>query len=167
MRALIAALLLLSSAAFAGNVQEHTDGSAASTFSATTPSFWLPWRNTDLSGLLESSTTFHILNGLAGNDGTESNRQMLAPVSGTATTLYCHATSNAVDNSSIMTLRVNSADSALVATIAGDTTGDFSATGGSVSISAGDKLALELTTGSSATGTDSLTVSMCTLVVEP
>ena len=84
-------------------------------------------------------------------DTTEANSQMKARHSFTISGLSIKVITNTVTAASTLTLRKNAVDTALIATITASTTGVFSDTSNSVTVTDSDQISLEITTG--ATGT--------------
>ncbi len=82
---------------------------------------------------------------------TEAPAQQIVPVACTFKNLYANITTNGSTTDTTITLRVNGASSALVATATASTTGVFSDTTHSVSVNAGDLVSIEI--GSSTTST--------------
>jgi trimeric autotransporter adhesin len=73
----------------------------------------------------------------------QSNQQFIMPVAGTLSNLYVYVISNGSTTNTTITVNKNSAHSAIVATITALTTGEFSDTVHSISVSAGDLIQFE------------------------
>lgn len=121
--------------------------------------FWIGARNSDLTGVTAGSTVFWNAWGAGSRSGTESNVQNIVPKAATVTQFDTDVEANAIAESTTITLRVNSADTALVNSYSGGT-GHKSSTG-SVSVSAGDRLAIELTAG----GSDADTITLGSWII--
>jgi hypothetical protein len=99
-----------------------------------------------------SATTFEGNPGL-GVSATESTRQVSAPATGTATLLSCN--SSAVQSATgnlVVTLRNNTANTALAFTILANGAGGTYSSSGAVPITAGDLLSIQMANAATANG---------------
>lgn len=110
--------------------------------------WWLA-TNIDLTGVAQNSTVYFRLIGAGGNTSTESDVEIMAGSDITATKLIINV--NQADVGYTVTLRKNGADTGLSITESASQAGTKSTTG-SVSITEGDQLAIELVVDSGSVG---------------
>lgn len=84
----------------------------------------------------------------------EADAQIIVPVAGTISMMSAYVTANTLSGAATLTLRVNGAASALTISIGAGATGQFTNSTNSVSVAAGDKIAIERVT---AAGSGSIT----------
>lgn len=119
--------------------------------------------NTSVS--LGTSTTSYVSFCAFTTNSTEANRQVIIPVAGTIKNLYVlTSTTQSAGGSQVCTVRKNTANTSVVATIAANAVaGTFSDTTNTVSVAAGDKLSLQVQ-NNAATGTAATIVSVAIII---
>lgn len=121
-------------------------------------------RNDGLGGTAQAGTEYFFPSGFSSSSATESDREMLIPSAFDATKIIVRVSQNNVDNPSTITVRKNGLDTGLSVSVAGNTTGVFTATGRE-SFTATDTMSLEMTAGAGATG-DTATLEAWTVELE-
>jgi hypothetical protein len=119
--------------------------------------------NTSVS--LGTSTTSYVSFCAFTTNSVEASRQIIVPVAGTIKNLYVlTSTTQSAGGSQVCTVRKNTANTSVVATIAANAAaGTFSDTSNSVSVAAGDKLSLQVQ-NNAATGTAATIVSVAIII---
>lgn len=96
-----------------------------------------------------ASTTFGSLMGAAAPDTTEANREYLITTAATFSNLRMFVTSNTVNGTTTITLRINGADANQTLSIAASTTGDFEDTTNNDAVAVNDLVVVQIVTGGS------------------
>ena len=114
---------------------------------------------------LGTSTTSYISFCAFTTNSAEASRQIIIPISGTIRNLYVlTSTTQSSGGSQVCTVRKNTADTTMVATIAANAAaGTFTDTTNTVSVAAGDKLSLKVQ-NNAATGTAATIVSVAIII---
>lgn len=167
----ILAFLILAPLSHAGSVQEHTDGSAASTFSATTPSFWWVSRGDGTAITSDGREAFPV--GGPHNYNDTADKFFLVPAGGTVAAIRVNVSANANDADGdpdhqvcfAPTGQTCGCGSCCTVTISLQGTGDFSNTC-SASIAAGDQRRIRIDENG-ADVEDSITISSIAIKIEP
>ena len=119
----------------------------------------------NVSVTIGTSTTSYISFCAFTTNSAEASRQIIIPISGTIRNLYVlTSTTQSSGGSQVCTVRKNTADTTMVATIAANAAaGTFTDTTNTVSVAAGDKLSLKVQ-NNAATGTAATIVSVAIII---